>query len=212
MFEIFKLSDFFSRLRQKNKRKRLANKPIKSMLQFKKNYPQYKIGHHCYGVPVIKYPHKSSTLRIASYCSIARNVQIFMGGMHRTDWITTYPFPAFEQKAQHIQNYAISHGDVTIGNDVWLCQNSTILSGVTIGHGAVVANGAIVTKDVAPYEIVGGNPAKHIRWRFDESTREALLASAWWDWPEEEILNVVDLICSEDIAKFLEYVNNRQAV
>jgi tetrahydrodipicolinate N-succinyltransferase len=86
-----------------------------------------------------------------------------------------------------------------------------ILSGVSIGHGAVVANSAIVTKDVAAYEIVGGNPAKHIRWRFDESTREALLASAWWDWPEEEVLSIVELLCSDDITKFLDYAKNRPA-
>jgi acetyltransferase-like isoleucine patch superfamily enzyme len=212
MFKFFKLPEFFLYLRQKNKQRRLANKPIKSLTQFKKKYPRYEIGHHCYGIPSIKYPHKDAILKIASYCSIARNVQIFMGGMHRTDWVTTYPFPAFEQKAQHIQNFATSHGNVVIGSDVWLCQNATILSGVTIGHGAVVANGAIVTKDVAPYEIVGGNPAKHIRWRFDEPTREALLASTWWDWSEEEVLSVVDLICSDDTAKFLEYVNTRQTV
>jgi chloramphenicol O-acetyltransferase type B len=211
MFEFFKLPDFFLHLRQKNKQRRLANKPIKSLAQFKRQYPRYEIGHHCYGVPSIKYPHKDSILKIGSYCSIARNVQIFMGGMHRTDWITTYPFPAFEQKAQHIQNYAISHGDITVGNDVWLCQNATILSGVTIGHGAVVANGAIVTKDVLPYEIVGGNPAKHIRWRFDEPTREALLKSAWWDWPEDEVLSIVNLLCSDDISKFLEYAKARKS-
>jgi tetrahydrodipicolinate N-succinyltransferase len=92
---------------------------------------------------------------------------------------------------------------------VWLCENCTILSGVTIGHGAVVANGAIVTKNVEPYAVVGGNPAKHIRWRFDEKTREALLKSAWWDWPQDEILKIAPLICSDNITNFLLYAESR---
>lgn len=130
--------------------------------------------------------------------------------MHRTDWVTTYPFPAFQKDAQHITNWDPTHGNVTIGSDVWLCANCVILSGVTIGHGAVVANSAIVTKDVPPYAIVGGNPAKLIRWRFDEPTRAALLASEWWNWPEDEVRNVVDKLCSENIANFLEYAKTRK--
>jgi len=83
---------------------------------------------------------------------------------------------------------------------------------VTIGHGAVVANSAVVTKDVAPYEIVGGNPAKHIRWRFDEETRALLLKSAWWNWPEQEILTITDILCSDNIADFVSYLNNRHSL
>ncbi len=133
-----------------------------------------------------------------------------MGGMHRTDWITTYPFPAFETVATHIKNYETTNGNVIIGSDVWICENSTILSGVTIGHGAVIANGAMVTKNVPPYAIVGGNPAKFIKWRFGESTRKTLLDIAWWSWSENEILSVVDKLCSENMEDFLQYAELRK--
>jgi acetyltransferase-like isoleucine patch superfamily enzyme len=206
------LSHFITALKNHQSNRKLLDKPKRTQQKFQQQYPHYKMGTNCYGVPNVKHEHPDALLTIGSYCSFAKNVQILLGGNHRSDWVSTYRFPVFFEIAKHIQNSAVTNGDVTIGSDVWLCQNATILSGVTIGHGAVVANGAIVTKDVAPYEIVGGNPAKHIRWRFDESTREALLASAWWDWPEEEILNVVELICSDDIANFLDYVNNRQVL
>lgn len=209
MFNLSKLTNFFKNLRQQRKDLKKRIKPIRSLARFKKKYPQYKIGNNCYGLPVIKQSHKDATLVIGSYCSFASNVQIFLGGGHRTDWVTTYPFPAFHLSAKHIQNYSTSKGNVGIGNDVWLCANCVILSGVTIGDGAVIANGAIVTKDVPPYAIVGGNPAKLIRWRFDEPTRNALQTSKWWDWPEQELLNIVDKLCSEKIQDFLAYAKNR---
>lgn len=190
--------------------KKLRARPQRSQQQFSKQYPQYKMGTNCYGVPNIKHAHADAMLSIGSYCSIAKNVEIFLGGNHRVDWISSYPFPAYLHQASHIKDHETTRGNVNIGSDVWLCQNATIFSGITIGHGAVIANSAIVTKDVAPYEIVGGNPAKHIRWRFDEPTREALLASAWWDWPEDEVLSVVELLCSDNISEFLDYANNRK--
>ena len=208
--KIFPLSQFFPTFQKQRKIEKLRGKPARSLINFKNKYPNYQIGVNNYGVPNIKNPHDDATLTIGSYCSIAPNVKIYMGGMHRTDWVTTYPFPACQKDAQHIKNWDPTHGDVTIGSDVWLCANCVILSGVTIGHGAVVANSAIVTKDVPPYAIVGGNPAKLIRWRFDEPTRAALLASEWWNWPEEEVQNIVDKLCSENIADFLEYAKTRK--
>jgi acetyltransferase-like isoleucine patch superfamily enzyme len=205
------LSTFISRLKKNRARKKLQAKPDRSKNKFNEQYPRYKIGTNCYGVPNVKHAHPDAILSIGNYCSIAKNVDIFLGGNHRIDWVSSYPFPVFFKQAKHIRDFVTSKGNVDIGSDVWLCQNATILSGITIGHGAVVANGAIVTKDVFPYEIVGGNPAKHIRWRFDEPTREALLKSAWWDWPEDEVLSIVDLLCSDDISKFLEYAKARKS-
>ena len=99
---------------------------------------------------------------------------------------------------------------MTIGSDVWLCANSMVLSGVTIGHGAVVGAGAVVTRDIEPYSVVAGNPAKHVRWRFDEATRRMLLDAAWWDWPVAELREIMGLLCSDQIQKLLEYAQQRK--
>jgi len=206
---MFNLFQTIKNIKAHKKNTKLLNKPVRSLFKFQQQYPKFTIGNHCYGVPNIKFEHQDATLKIGSYCSIAKNVQIFMGGIHRTDWVSTYPFHAFFKEAKHVKNAEVSNGDVLIGNDVWLCENVTILSGLTIGDGAVIANGAIVTKDVAPYEIVGGNPAKHIRWRFDEKTRIALLKTTWWHWSDEEVLSVVDLLCNKDIRAFLAYATTR---
>jgi len=204
------LVNFFKQLKEKRKRNKLLNKPQRSLERFKKRYPNYKIGSNCYGTPQVKHPHPDATLTIGSYCSIAKNVQIFLGGNHRIDWVSTYPFPTFFEEGKNIEFDVTSKGSVTIGSDVWLCENSTILSGVTVGHGAVVANGAIVTKHVAPYSIVAGNPAKHIRWRFDEKTRILLLESAWWNWPEEEVIKIIPLLCSDNVDGFINYAKSRK--
>lgn len=179
--------------------------------QFHKLYPSFEIGVCTYGVPVVRLWNKTSLLKIGSYCSISKNAKIFLGGNHRTDWVSSYPFPFFfPEKWGHIKEFDTSRGDVLIGNDVWLCEDCTILSGVTIGHGAVVASNAVVSRDVPPYAIVAGNPAKIVRWRFDETTRAALLEHAWWNWPEEEIQQVIDKLCSTDIEAFLNYARNRK--
>ncbi|MEN9472257.1 MAG: hypothetical protein RLZZ495_346, partial [Pseudomonadota bacterium] len=96
------------------------------------------------------------------------------------------------------------------GSDVWLCANCTLLSGITIGHGAVIGTGAVVTKDVEPYSVVAGNPAQPIRWRFDEATRRALLESAWWDWEEQELRGIAKLLCSPQLDEFLAYAAQRK--
>jgi acetyltransferase-like isoleucine patch superfamily enzyme len=182
---------------------------FRANLKFKECYPQHEIGHGTYGMPSVFNYSANSKLRIGNYCSIAQNVQIFLGGNHRTDWVTTYPFPAYHQDASHIKDFERTKGDVNIGSDVWLCANSIILSGVSIGHGAVIANGSVVSNDVPPYAIVAGNPAKVVKYRFDEATRDRLLAAAWWEWPIEEVLQIMDVLCSTDIEKLLTYAKSR---
>lgn len=162
--------------------------------KFLQRYPNYQIGLGTYGIPIVHDWQEGATLKIGSYSSIAEQVEIFLGGHHRSDWVTTYPFPAMIDEAQHIQGYAMSRGDVVIGSDVWLCTNSVILSGVTVGHGAVVAAGAVVSRDVAPYSIVAGNPARHVRWRFPPEVCAALLETAWWEWPEQEVRSISTLL------------------
>ncbi len=177
--------------------------------RFRKRYPTYEIGVGTYGMPIVHDWSEGSTLKIGKYCSIANNVQILLGGQHRIDWVSCFPFPAYLPEAAHIQDFGGTRGDVAIGSDVWLCTDCIILSGVTVGHGAVVACGAVVTRDVAPYSVVAGNPAKHIRWRFDEPIRRALLEAAWWDWPELEIRESVEMLCSNDLEGFINYSRNR---
>lgn len=199
------LQKFLDKLRGKKK----LNKPARTRIKFEKLYPEFQMGRHTYGVPIVHDWDNGTTLSIGAYCSIAENAEILLGGNHRMDWISTYPFPAFFPEAHHIRNHTVSRGDVIIGSDVWLCSNCLILSGVNIGHGAVVASGAVVTRDVEPYAIVAGNPARVIRYRFDEPTRKALLEAAWWDWPEEEVKQVINKLCSENIDDFLAYVQQR---
>lgn len=98
-----------------------------------------------------------------------------------------------------------SKGDVMIGNDVWLGTDAAVMSGVTIGDGAVVGAYAVVTRDVEPYTIVAGNPARPIRKRFDDETIRKLLENRWWDWPREKIAANVTTIYSGDVAKMLEH-------
>lgn len=98
-----------------------------------------------------------------------------------------------------------------IGNDVWLCTDAAILSGVTVGHGAVVACGAVVTRDIPPYAIAAGNPAKVVRWHFDEATRHALLDIAWWDWPEQEVRQMAEVLYSTDTNALIRYAADRKS-
>src|SRR4051812_38008350 len=150
--------------------------------------PRYEIGEYTYGTPAVYDWEQGSTLRVGKYCSIADEVTILLGGNHRTEWVTTYPFPALQAawpKAVDVTEPAdTTKGDVVIGNDVWIATRVTILSGVTIGDGAVLAAGAVVVDDVDPYAIVAGNPARLVKKRFSEEEIEALLDARWWDWPD----------------------------
>ena len=118
------------------------------------------------------------------------------------DWISTYPFNVFTNSfpnAKSIKGHPWSKGNVNIGNDVWIGQNATILSGINIGHGAVIATNAVVTKDVKDYEVVAGNPAKVIKKRFDEDTINRLLELKWWDWDSEKVNSNVEILCSGNV-------------
>lgn len=168
-----------------------------------------QVGRHTYGHEQITVRHwgEAAELRIGSFCSIADRVDVFLGGNHRPDWVTTYPFPAFPDKwpkARGIEGVPATNGDVVIGNDVWIGSNATIMSGVTVGDGAVIGTDSMVSTDVRPYAIVAGNPAREVRLRFDPETIERLLALRWWDWTDERIAANADLLSSGDIVGFLD--------
>lgn len=179
--------------------------------KFRAVYPNYAIGVGTYGLPHVHDWQEGTTLKIGAYTSIADDVHIFLGGHHRSDWLSQYPFPAFMPEAAGIPDFGGTRGDVVIGNDVWLASGCTILSGVTIGDGAVVAARAVVARDVEPYAIVAGNPAKLVRYRFSPALCAALLASAWWTWPEAELRQIAGMLCASDPQAFLDYVATRGA-
>lgn len=164
-----------------------------------------KIGKHTYGEPLILHWGENSKLTIGNFCSIADNVKIFLGGNHRIDWVTTYPFNALSDiwdNAKDIIGHPATKGDVIIGNDVWIGYGATILSGVTISDGAVIGAEAVVTKDVSPYAIVVGNPAREIKKRFSDENIKQLLKIKWWDWEDSEISKKIHLLCSGNIDIF----------
>lgn len=161
------------------------------------------VGKYSYGYEPLCYM-DSKVKSIGSFVSIAQNVNISQGN-HSIDGVSSHPFFLLKRfgflendKAKEIPK----DGPVVIGHDVWIGRDVTILSSVNIGNGAVIAAGAVVTKDVPPYAIVGGVPAKVIRYRFDEETIEKLLALEWWCWGDQKIKENVDLFF--DTKKFLK--------
>jgi hypothetical protein len=132
-----------------------------------------------------------------------------IGGNHQTAWVTTFPFaelmPGFEASPKQ----GCTKGDVVIGNDVWIGQDSLILSGITIHNGAIVAARSVVTRDVPPYAIVAGNPARIVRLRVPEHLIADLLGIAWWDWPLEKIQSAVPHLLSENIETFVRLYSPR---
>ena len=167
-------------------------------------------GRGTYGIPTIyRFQYDPTRLLVGNYSAITGN--FLLGGQHPTDEVTTYPLRirlGLEGAGQ--DGNPAPRGDIRVGADVWTGYGSWTLGGVTIGDGAIVATGAMVTKDVPPYAIVGGVPAKVIRYRHTEEQREALLQIRWWDWPEEEIREAVPFLVSPDIDAFIEYARKKR--
>jgi acetyltransferase-like isoleucine patch superfamily enzyme len=160
-----------------------------------------QIGEFSYGdcdILVFKYK-----LVIGKFCSMA-HCTIIVDGNHRTDWITTFPFPERIGGLEKTPGHPVGKGDMTIGNDVWIGEGALILPGVQIGDGAVIAAGSVVTKDVRDYEVVGGNPARHIRNRFSDAQISELKKIRWWDWPLDKIKAHYRLLQSSNIDEFIE--------
>lgn len=171
---------------------------------------------HTYGHDGITVHHwgEPARLHIGAFCSIARDVHVFLGGNHRVDWLTTFPFGHISQgvfNAFDGRGHPATKGDVVIGNDVWVGLGATIMSGVTIGDGAVVAARSHVVKDVAPYTIVGGNPARAIRARFDDEAIETLCGMRWWTWPDDVIRRASPILCSGDLAALVRFQEEHHA-
>ena len=143
-------------------------------------------------------------LIIGSFCSIGSGAAFIMAGNqgHRNDWASSFPFfymPEVPHFAGAVDAFQPA-GDTVIGNDVWIGSEAIIMPGVKVGDGAVIGTRALVTRDVEPYAIVGGNPARVIRKRFDDASIAMLLEMKWWDWDDARLGQAMPLLCSGDIA------------
>ena len=159
------------------------------------------------------YPINGDKLKIGRYCSIACGSKfLFTSGNHALASLSTYTFPIFYEEwgldAKDICGAWDNKGDIIVGNDVWIGFEAVILSGVTIGDGAIIGARAVVTKDVPPYTIVGGVPAKPIRKRFDDRTIEKLLSLRWWDRDETTVKKAIPAIRSGNVDALEKALNN----
>lgn len=158
-----------------------------------------EIGAHSYGK--LEPVGKRGSIITGKYCSFASNIKCILVG-HRSDYVTTYPF-------ENLYPFRVDCGhpvvkNIIIGNDVWIGYGSIILGGVTIGDGAIIAAGSVVTKDISPYRIVGGNPARLIRLRFSPLQIRELLNIEWWNKSHEDILEMRSDLCSASIDDFIK--------
>lgn len=171
------------------------------------------VGRWTYGFPRISWWGERVGLKIGSFCSLATGINIILGGEHNTKQISTFAFTLLEyckvfNVGPEIDTFVHNRGDVVIGNDVWIGAGVTIMSGVKIGHGAVVGAGAVVTKDIPPYAIAVGVPAKPVRRRFSESQIAQLLEVKWWDLSDADIGKLCPLLFGEDVDRLVAAVRD----
>jgi len=173
----------------------------------KPQFQKYEIGDYTYdnGLSIF-YDEGLNTVKIGNFCSIAGGVQILLCADHHDEWITTFTLGTrLEGFEYNSTKQDMKHkGDIIIQNDVWIGRNAVILSGCTIGNGAIIGANSVVTKDVPPYAIVAGNPAKIIRYRFSEEVIKDLLEIAWWNRPISKIKENQHLLESDNLEEFIK--------
>lgn len=197
-------ADDIERYLDKAGKMQLVARKIKVSFQDKYASDRVTVGEFTYGIPeLMTFKDDPTKVSIGKFCSMAPSVKIICGGLHRTDWISTYPFNCYVSDFSYIEGHPTTKGDIVIGNDVWIGDGVTILSGVTIGDGVVIAAGSVVTKNVDSYSIVGGVPAKFIRKRFDDDTINRLQQLKWWDWDYDKIYDIIPLLQSNRLDELL---------
>lgn len=179
-------------------------------------YSGYYHGHSFDDCARYLFPDRTDVdqLTIGSFCSIGSGAAFIMAGNqgHRYDWVSSFPFFFMPEVAafEGAENAFQPAGDTVVGHDVWIGSEAMIMPGIQIGHGAVIGSRALVTKNVEPYTIVGGNPARPIRKRFSDEQIEMLLEMNWWDWPLEQLKAAMPLICSADITELYAFWQQAQ--
>lgn len=148
-------------------------------------------------------PNDGHPVQVGKYAGIHYSAMFIPGGLHHADWVSTVHSHVEDGVWVQAPGAIYDNGPIVVGPDVFIAYEAVITSGVTIGAGAIVATRAVVLKDVEPYSIVGGNPAKHIKYRFDEPTREALLRIEWWNWSTEKVAAHAEIIHSPQVAEFV---------
>jgi acetyltransferase-like isoleucine patch superfamily enzyme len=163
------------------------------------------MGNMSYYAPnVIKFKGDTGRVIIGNFASVAPDADFYVGGLHRVEWVSLYGLRAMlELPGAYEDGFTHGNGDIVVGSDTWVTNGCTVMSGVTIGDGAVVGTKAVVAKDVRPYAIVVGNPAREIGRRFGDEQVEALLRIRWWDWPTELVKERVDALSSPDVDAFI---------
>lgn len=168
----------------------------------KDEYNRIIRGVGTYGNPIIY--GNLTKIYVGKYTSLSDLSTFDAGFQHNTDFISTYPFNQKMEGCEKLNLHPVSRGNITIGNDCWICDNSFIRSGATVGDGAIIAFGAVVTEFVPPYCVFGGVPAKNIRWRYPEEIIQALLKISWWNWDEQKIKENAPLLMSNNIHEFIK--------
>jgi virginiamycin A acetyltransferase len=204
------INNFFKKFKKK---KVYKNYFLKDNLKKEINLKLAIVGKWSYGNPRILRWDYSSKIKIGNFCSLGPDIDFYIGGNHRVDWISTSQLPASQfndvfEKAKTIKNFSISKGDIEIGHDVWIGGRTTILSGVKIGTGAVIAAGSVVVNVVDPYTIAGGNPNRIIKKRFKDSTIQKLLETEWWNLSDDKIDILSPYLLSNNFDAFFESIKN----
>ena len=168
-------------------------------------------GHSYSDGPIrIEFANPDAQFRLGKYCSVASNLRVFLGGNHRTDWISTFAFPEYYGEG-HAPGQPDTKGDVVVGNDVWIGDSVVIMSGVTIGHGAAIGAYSVVASDIPPYAIAAGNPCRVKKFRFTYGEIKDLIEISWWDWPDDVVRNIYPILQYDNLQELFDFARERNS-